>query len=304
MKGEIIKIKRDFKRNKILYLMFLPILAYYVIFHYGPMYGVQIAFKDFSPGLGILRSPWVGLKHFKEFFSSSHFGRVIRNTLLLNFYDLLFGFPAPILLALLLNEVKNKLFKKTVQTISYLPHFISMIVICGIIIDFVSYKGLINDIVAFFGGERTPLLSKPQYFRTIFVASGLWQGVGWGSIIYFAAISSIDPELYQAAVIDGAGRLKQALHITIPGIMPTIIILFILNMGRMMSVNYEKIILLYNPAIYETSDVISSYVYRKGIVEMKLSFSSAIGLFNSFINFCLLVASNYLIRTYSETSLW
>lgn len=304
MSKDIKLIKKDFKRNNILYLMFLPVLAYYVIFHYGPMYGLQIAFKDFRPGLGILGSPWIGLDNFIEFFNAHRFDRLIRNTVQLNLYELIFGFPAPIILALLLNEVKNKYFKRTVQTVSYLPHFISTIVMCGMVLDFVSYEGIITDIVTFFGGERVSLLSKSDNFRSIFVASSIWQGAGWGSIVYFAAISSIDPELYQAAIVDGANRFRQAIHITIPGIMPTIIILFILNMGRLMNVNFEKVILLYSPAIYETADVISSYIYRKGLVEMKLSFSAAVGLFNSLINFIFLLTANYIIRRFSETSLW
>lgn len=304
MGGVLEKFKKDFKKNNMLYLMFLPVFAYYVIFHYWPMYGVQIAFRDYTPGLGILGSPWVGFDHFITFFKSHQFVRLIKNTFILNVYGLLFSFPAPILLALLLNEIRNKYYKKIVQTVSYLPHFISMVVICGIIVDFVRHSGFITDIVVFLGGERVALLTRKENFRIIYIASGIWQEAGWGSIVYFAAISSIDPELYQAALIDGAGRFKQAVHVTLPGIASTIIILFILRIGRMMSVGFEKVILLYNPAIYETADVISTYVYRKGLVEMKYSFSSAVGLFNSVINFSLLVTANYVVRRYSETSLW
>jgi putative aldouronate transport system permease protein len=302
--GRAAIIKKDFIKNRTLYLLVLPVLAYFIIFHYIPMFGVHIAFKEYRPGLGFLRSQWVGLKHFRAFFESPNFLRLTRNTILLNVYSLVFGFPAPVLLALLLNEVRNAYFKKIVQTVSYLPHFISLVVICGMIRDFVGYEGFITNIFVALGGERVNLLQKSDYFRTIFVASGMWQNVGWGSIIYFAALSSIDPELYQAAIVDGAGRLKQAIHITIPGILPTVIILLILNLGRMMNVSYEKVILLYNPSTYETADVISSYVYRKGLEEMKFSFSSAVGLFNSVINLVFLVSANYLSRRFTDSSLW
>jgi putative aldouronate transport system permease protein len=297
-------IKKDFKANKYLILLALPVVAWYIIFHYIPMYGVIIAFKDFNPMKGITGSQWVGLKHYKEFFGSYYAWRVIRNTLLINFYNLLFGFPAPIILALLLNEVKNQMFKKTVQTVTYLPHFISMVVICGIIMDFTSLDGLLNDIIVALGGERTPFMLKPEYFRSIYVGTGIWQGVGWGSIIYLAALSGIDTEQYEAATIDGANRWKQFVHITLPGIAPTIVILLIMNIGKMMSEGYEKVILLYNPNTYETADLISSFVYRKGLVDSNYSFSSAVGLFNSVVNMTLLVLANWISRKVNETSLW
>jgi len=297
-------IRRDFKKNKYVYLMILPVIAFFIIFSYWPMYGVIIAFKDYSPGKGIWGSNWVGLKNFKDFFSSYYVGRLIRNTILINIYDLIWGFPAPIILALLINEVNNKLFKRTIQTISYLPHFISLVVVCGIIIDFTASDGLITTILSYFGIKPTNLLMRPELFRTIYISSGIWQGVGWGSIIYLAALSGIDPNLYEAATIDGAGRWKQALHITLPGIAPTIIILFILRLGSMMSVGYEKIILLYNSTTYETADVISSFVYRKGLQESNYSYSTAVGLFNSIINFMLIIIANTISRKVSETSLW
>ncbi|RTE10898.1 ABC transporter permease [Paenibacillus whitsoniae] len=297
-------IKKDYRKNKWLILMALPVVAWYILFHYVPMYGVIIAFKQFSPVKGIWASNWVGLKHFYDFFNSISAWRVIRNTLLINIYQLIFAFPAPIILALLLNEIKSKYFKKTIQTVTYLPHFVSMVVICGMIIDFFAKSGLINDIIAYFGGSRTIFLVEAGWFRTIYVGTGIWQGIGWGSIIYLAALTAIDTELYEAATIDGAGRWRQFSHITLPGIAPTIVILLIMNIGHMMSEGYEKVILLYNPSTYETADIISSYVYRRGLVEANYSFSAAVGLFNSIVNLILIVAANYTSRKVNETSLW
>lgn len=298
------KLARDFNKNKFIYLMALPVLVYYIIFHYGPMYGLIIVFKNFSPGRGILGSQWVGLQWFQDFFNSYYFVRLLRNTLLINLLNLIFAFPAPIILALLLNELRNEKFKKTIQTVTYLPHFISLVVICGMIHDFTARDGVINSIIAFFGGEQSTMLLRPELFRSIYIISGIWQGVGWGSIIYLAALAGIDPELYQASVIDGANRWKQAWHITLPGIFPTIIILLIMRIGSMMSLGHEKIILLYNSSIYETADVISSFVYRKGLLEANYSYSAAIGLFNSVINFILVITANWISRKATETSLW
>lgn len=297
-------LARDFEKNKIIYLMALPVLVYYIIFHYGPMYGVIIAFKNFSPGKGILASPWVGIKWFQDFFSSYYFGRLLRNTFFINILGLMFSFPSPIILALLLNELRNEKFKRLVQTISYLPHFISLVVICGMIVNFTSRNGIINDIIKFFGGERATMLLKPELFRPIYIISDIWQTIGWNSIIYLAALTSIDPELYQASVIDGANRWNQVWHITLPGILPTIIILLIMRIGAMMNVGYEKIILLYNSSIYETADVISSFVYRKGLLEANYSYSAAVGLFNSIINFLLIITANWISRKLNDTSLW
>lgn len=294
----------DIKRNKYIYIMLLVVVAWYVIFCYVPMYGAIIAFKDYSIGKGIFNSPWVGFKHFVSFFSDINFMRVVRNTFLINIYDILWGFPAPIIMALLLNEVRNQYFKKTIQTLSYLPYFISMVVVCGIIVDFTSTNGIINQLLSNFGFEKVNLLSKSEFFRTVYISSGIWQNVGWGSIIYLAALTNISPELYESAVIDGAGRWKQLIHITLPGIASTIIVLLILRMGSIMSVGFEKIILLYNPLTYETADVIASYVYRKGLLNADYSYSTAIGLMNSVINFLFLVVSNWLSRRYTESSLW
>lgn len=297
-------IRRDFSKHRYVYLLFLPVLAYFIIFNYIPMYGVSIAFKQFSPRRGIIGSPWIGFDHFRAFFSSYYFGRLIRNTLVISLLDIFWGFPAPIILALLINELKNKGFKRSVQTLTYLPHFISLVVVCGMIIDFTSAQGVINDIGALFGQERTTLLSRPEMFRTVYISTNIWQQIGWGSIIYLAALSSINPSLYEAAVIDGANRWRQTLHITIPSIMPTVIILLILRLGRMMNVGFEKIILLYNPVTYETADVISTFVYRKGLLEFDYSYAAAVGLFNAGINFILLIITNQLSRRLSETSLW
>nr|WP_246427936.1 ABC transporter permease subunit [Paenibacillus phyllosphaerae] len=297
-------LRKDFRKNKYLYFIGLFGVAYYFIFSYIPMYGIIIAFKDYSPVKGIMGSPWVGFQHFTEFFQSFYFWRLLRNTLLINLYELLFAFPAPIILALLLNEVKHAFFKRSVQTVTYLPHFVSIVVICGMIVDFSRKGGLFNLILGWFGLEAQNLLLDPSLFRTIFIGSGIWQGIGWGSIIYLAALTSIDSQLYDAAKIDGANRWKQMLHVTLPGIMPTIIILLILRIGGMMDVGFEKIILLYNSQTYETADVISSFVYRRGLLEADYSYSTAVSLFNSVVNFMLLILANRISRKVNETSLW
>lgn len=298
------KAARDFRKNSMIYLMLLPVVAFYAVFHYGPLYGIQIAFKNFSPGLGIWNSPWIGFDHFADFFNGFFFGRVVSNTIILGLYDLIFVFPASIILALLLNEVRNRIFKRTVQSITYIPHFISVVVVVGMMVDFLSVDGLINQLIEYFGGTPISFMRLPEWFRTIYTSSAIWQGIGWGSIIYLAAISNIDPSLYEAAKVDGAGRWKQALLITLPGIMPTIIILFILRIGSFMALQDEKILIMYNPVTYETADVIGTYVYRKGILEASYSFSTAVGVFNSIINFGLLIGANYLSKRYTDTKLW
>ncbi|MDR2542417.1 MAG: ABC transporter permease subunit [Treponema sp.] len=297
-------LRKDMQRNWSLYLLVTPVILFYLLFAYKPMYGALIAFKDFTPGRGFADSPWVGFEHFIRFFSSPFFYRVLRNTFLISFYGLIFVFPAPIILALLLNEVRHSPFKRTVQTITYLPHFISIIVIAGMITDFSMSTGLFNDIIAFFGGTRAPLLQQANLYRTIYITSDIWQTVGWGTIIYLSALSAVDPQLYEAAAIDGAGRFKQLIHITLPSIAPTIAILLILRIGQLLGVGYEKTLLLYNPATYETADIISTYTYRVGLVEQNWSYSTAIGLFNSFINFSMLIIANKISRKVSETSLW
>jgi putative aldouronate transport system permease protein len=298
------RIIKDFRRNKLLYLMTIPMVVYLLVFCYYPMYGAVIAFKTFVPARGILGSPWAGLKHFKDFFGSFYFSRLLGNTFLISFWSLVFGFPAPILLALMLNEVRAKAFKRVCQTISYLPYFISLVVICGLIRDFCSEDGVIGQLVVMFGGQPGNLLARAENFRTIYIGSGIWQGIGWGSIIYLAAIAGIDLELYDAATIDGAGRFRQIIHITIPCILPTVIILFLLNIGGILNVGFEKIILLYNSGIYTTADVISTFTYRRGLLENNFSYSTAVGLFNSVVNFIFMASANAVSRKLSETSLW
>jgi putative aldouronate transport system permease protein len=297
-------ITKDFRRNKAIYLMALPVLAYYLIFHYGPMYGALIAFKDFIPSRGIWGSPWVGFDNFSDFFNGLFFWRLIRNTLAINVLDVVLGFPAPIILALLLNEVTSDAFKRTVQTITYMPHFISIVVVVGLVIDFLARDGLINQVLATFGVQPTAFLQEPRWYWFIYVASGIWQSIGWGSIIYLAAIAGINPSLYEAAKVDGAGRFRQIWNITIPGILPTIMLLLILRIGAMMNLGYEKTILLYNPLVLETADVISTFVFRKGILETDYGFSAAVGLFNSVINFALLIIANRLSRRFTQSGLW
>ncbi len=298
------RVVKDFARNKYIYLMLVPVVGYYLVFYYGPMYGAQIAFRDFEPVRGITGSAWVGLQNFKDFFTGPYFRRLVGNTVSINVLDLVLGFPAPILLALAINEIRATYFKRVVQTISYLPHFISLVVVVGMLIDFLSTDGVINTVLAQFGVAPVAWLRKPQYFQMTYVLSGIWQSIGWGSIIYLAAVTNIDPTLYEAAQVDGAGRFRQIWNITLPGIMPTIIILLILRLGAMMTVGYEKIILMYNPLTYSSADVISTYVYRVGILQANYSFSAAAGLFNSVINFTLLVLANQISRRFSETSLW
>jgi putative aldouronate transport system permease protein len=295
---------RDLTRNKGAYLLLVPVLLYYIIFHYIPMYGAVIAFQDFNVVKGIFESKWIGFENFLDFFNGAFFSRLVINTLAINVLDLIFGFPAPILLALLLNEVRWSPFKRLVQTISYMPHFISVVVVVGMMVDFFARDGLINNLFRGLLANPTAYMSDPNWFRPLFVGSGIWQGVGWGSIIYMAALSNIDPSLYEAAMVDGAGRFRQLLHITLPGLLPTITILLILRLGSMMSVGYEKVLLMYNPLTYETCDVISTYVYRRGVLATDYSYSAAVGLFNSAINFALVVGANWLSRKVNDTSLW
>lgn len=290
--------------HKHIYILLLPTLIYYLVFKYAPMFGNIIAFQDFKISRGIFGSEFVGFKNFIDFFSNYKFGQLLGNTLSINLWNLLIGFPAPIIFALLLNEVRCLRYKKLVQTVTYMPHFISTVIICSLILTFLSSDGLINGVLAMFGVEPISFMTEPKYFHGIYVASGVWQGMGWSSIIYISAIASVDAELYEAATIDGAGRFKQAIHITLPGISQTIIILLIMQIGTMLSLGYEKIILLYNPSIYETADVISSYVYRRGLLEGDYAFSAAVGMFNSVINFTLLMVSNAISKKVSGSGLW
>lgn len=298
-------IKSDFIRNRSVYLLAIPIVVYFIIFNYIPMAGIVLGFEKFTPKAGVFLSEWIGLKNFTNFFQSYYFIRLLKNTFLLSFFDLLWGFPAPILLALLLNEIGNKYFKKVVQTISYMPHFISTVVLCGIIIDFVATDGVITNALNKLGiVDKVNLLSVSGYFRTIYIASGMWQMLGYGSILFLAALSGVDQELYEAAKIDGAGRWKQTIHVTIPGIAPTIIIMLIMRIGSLLGVGMDKVLLLYNPLIYETADVIATFTYRKGLIDNDYGYSTAVGLFNSVINFVLLFIANTISAKVSETSLF
>lgn len=299
------RIARRFWRDRYLYLLISPVIVYYLIFHYAPMVGTVLAFKDYSPGKGVFGSPWVGFENFYTFFQSFYFGRLLRNTVLLSLYSLLWGFPVPIAFALLLNELRTVLFKRAVQTVSYLPHFISVVVIAGMIVTFLSpADGIVNNLLQAVGFEPINFMSNPDYFRTLYVASGIWQDFGWGAIIYLAALAGIDPALYDAADVDGAKRWQKVVHITLPSLVPIMVILLILNTGNLMAVGFEKVLLLYNPATYETADVIQTYVYRRGIISADYSFAAAIGFFNSVINLALLLIVNRIARRLSETSLW
>lgn len=304
-RGFATAVKRELITNRYLYLIAVPVLAFYIIFHYMPMYGVLIAFKQFDIAKGITQSPWIGFKYFTDFFGSMYFDRVMRNTLIISFYKLVVGFPAPIIFALLLNEIKNTRFKKFVQTTTYLPHFISTVVICGMIVDFFGINGIVTKALMMFGGENMNYVGSNQTFRHVLVWTDAWQAVGWGSIVYLAALTSVDQQLYEAATIDGAGRWKQTWHITIPGIASTIIVMLIMQIGSLLSVGHEKIILLYGPTTKETAEVISSYVYQRGVGEsMQYGYSTAVGLLQSVINLILLTVSNTLSKKFTDSGLF
>ena len=295
----------DIKRNKVVYILLAVILAYFAIFNYAPMVGLLMAFEKFSPVKGIFGSKWVGLKNFKDFFEGPYVGRLIRNTIAIGVLDLVINFPAPIIFALILNEIHQKAFKKTIQTVSYMPYFISAVVACGLVVKFVEAGGPISVMVAkLTGTESANLLNQKGNFWLIYVLQNMWQGLGYGSIIYLSALSSVDQELYEAAYVDGAGKWKQAIHVTIPSIMPMIIMMLILRMGAIFSVGADKIILLYGPANYAFSDVINSYVYRMGMQENNYSLASAVGLFNSIIGTIMLLTTNAISKRVSGTSMF
>ena len=297
-------IKRNTARNWPLLIMVLPALAFYILFHYVPMGGLLMAFEDFKPKLGLFGSPFVGLENFTDFFSSVFAWRTIRNTLILSLLQIGIEFPITIIFALLLNELRSKRYKRLVQTVSYMPYFVSMVVMAGIIVDFCSTTGPLTQLVSLFTGSSENLLSNMNNWRPIYVLSDLWKDLGFNAIIYVAALSGIDQTLYEAAEIDGANRFQRILRVTIPGIIDTIMIMLILRIGQMLSVGYEKTILLYNPQGYETADILSSFIYRKGIQEMNYGYSTAVSLFNSVINFTLLIVANAFSRKYTETGLF
>ena len=296
---------KDLKRGIPLYIMILLPVLWYLVFFYKPIGALQIAFRDYNPIQGISQSPWVGMKHFKNFFTGPYAWRTIKNTFMINLISLFTIFPLTIFFALMINEIPSKRIRSAVQTASYMPHFISSVIVAGLVVSFLSPSaGIINIILEKLGFERQYFLIKPEYFRTIYVTMGGWQGIGFSTIIYTSAISSIDPTLYEAASIDGAGRFKRMWHITLAGIAPTIILMFIMRMGSMLSVGYETIILLYQPSTYETADVINTFVYRRGMVESDYSFSTAVSVFNGVVAFILVFVSNTISRKLSGTALW
>ena len=297
-------VKDDFKKHWPLYLMLLPVILFYIVWMYLPMYGIQVAFRDFRPRLGISGSPWVGLDNFNTFFSSVFAWRVIRNTFLLSFYNMFWGFPIPIIFALLLNEVRNMAFKRSVQTITYMPFFISLVVACGIFLDFSTTNGVFAEIQRMMGRDPVNLFTVPSLFRTMFNVTDIWQGFGFGSIIYLAALSAVNPELYEAARIDGANRLRQIWHVSLPGILPTITILLVLRIGGLMTVSFERVLLLQNGFTMEVSDVVQTFVVRRGLLDFNFGIAAAVGLFNSVINFGFLLSANRFANKVTGTGLW
>lgn len=292
-------------RDRQLYLLLIPFLLYYILFVFRPMGGMVIAFKDYGLYKGIAGSPWVGLKHFREFFQSEFFGRTLKNTLFISLYQLLFGFPLPIILALLLNEVSSKKYKSVVQTFSYIPYFVSTVVIAGMVTLFLSpSNGVVNIILSKLGFDKIYFLTKPEYFRSIYTITNIWVGLGYNSIVYISALSGVDQELYEACKIDGGGRWRQTLSVTLPGILPTIVTMFLIQIGNILNVGYELIILLYQPATYDTADTISTYIYRMGIEKANYSLSTAVGFFNSMVGFILVACANYISNKVNDVGLW
>lgn len=292
-------------RDRQLLLLLLPGLLFYIIFRYGPMYGLTIAFKDYNPFLGIADSPWVGLDNFKRFFATGDFFILFRNTLFLGVFNLLWSFPITIIFALLLNEVRHRPYKKVVQTVSYLPTFLSVVIICSITIDFLSPNGgLLNQILNLFGFDSVYFMTNPKAFRTIYIASGIWSSMGSGAIIYLAALAGVDPGLYEAAKIDGCSRFRMMRSITIPSIMPTIVTMFILNVSNIMKLGADKVLLLYNPMTYEVADIFSTYVYRLAFIQHDYGFASAVGIFESVVSCLLLLSSNWISKKATGEGLW
>ncbi|WP_307311849.1 ABC transporter permease [Neobacillus driksii] len=303
------KVKRGLKFKKIfsnyqLYLFLLPALIYFIVFHYLPMYGILIAFKDFVATKGIMGSPWVGFKHFERFFESFQFWTLIKNTLGLSVVQLIVGFPLPIFLALMLNQIRSEKYKRFVQTVVYAPHFISVVVLAGMIFVFFSNNGLINNIILLFGGDPISFMAKPEWFKPLYIASGVWQETGWAAIIYLAALAGVSPELHEAAVMDGANKWQRIFHVDIPAIMPTAVILLILSVGGIMNIGFEKAYLLQTPMNQPSAEIIPTYVYKMGLQQAQYSFAAAVGLFNAVINLILLIAVNKFAKKLSGTGLW
>lgn len=299
------RMRRMWRHNKYLWLLFLPCLIYYLVFRYAPMFGLVITFKDYNLFKGVWASEWVGFKYYRMFFENPDFLLLMKNTFLLGVYNLAFGFPAPIILALLLNEVRKAAFKRFVQTVSYLPHFISNVIVASMVIMFLSPTGgLINELIQAFGFEPINFMNEPGMFRWIYVISEIWQHIGWETIIYLAALTAVDPQLYEAASIDGASRMRKLWHVTLPGISFAIVITLILNIGSVLEIGFEKVFLMQNPAIYETADIISTYVYRVGMEQGNFSYGAAIDLFMGIISLIFIYTANFISRRVSETSLW
>lgn len=298
------KLTAEIWKHRHYYIMLLPAVIYVILFCYAPMYGLQIAFKNYKVSLGISKSPWIGFRNFTDFFQSYYFGTLLKNTLILSVYSLIVGFPIPIIVALTLNEMKGK-FKKFTQTVLYAPHFISLVVLVSILNSMLSpSQGVVNTILEMLGMERNYFMANPGYFRHLYVWSGVWQGMGWGAIVYLAALSGVDPSLHEAADIDGATRIQKILHINIPTILPTIVIMLILRMGQIISVGYEKVYLMQNSMNIETAEVISTYVYKRGILNSNYSFSAAVDLFNNVVNVTMVLLANWISKRVGDTSLF
>ena len=305
MQKKVIKLGKNIRKNIGLYIMLAIPLAWYIIFKYIPMYGLQIAFRRFNPTLGITKSPWVGITYFKQFFESYYFKDILWNTVSLSLFTMVIGFPMPIILALLINEIKNTKFKKAIQNITYMPNFLSIVVIVSMLTLFSNRDyGLFNKITGLFGAAPVDFMSKPNYFQPLYVFSNVWQYMGFNAIIYIAALSSVDQELYEAASIDGATRMQKIIHISIPCIMSTIIVLFIMRIGNLMSVGFEKVYLMQNSVTLSASEVISTFIYKNGIQKGQFSDSTAVGMFNSVINFILLISANFISKKSTKTGLW
>lgn len=299
------RLWENMKKNWILYAMILPVAIYYIIFAYAPMYGIQLAFKDYQVKEGIMGSPWVGLEHFIRFFKSYNFGQLLKNTIGISVYSLLVGFPIPIIFALMLNYLRNKFLKKTVQMVSYAPYFISTVVMCGMIAIFMNPDtGILNVIRNFFGMESMDFLAKPEWFKDIYVWTGVWQGMGWSSIIYISALSGVDYQLHEAAIMDGATKIQRMIHVDLPSIKPTIIMLLILQIGSLMNVGFEKVFLLQNTLNKSAASVISTYTYEVGLINSDYGYSTAVGLFNSLINVILIVGANQICKKLADESLF
>lgn len=300
-----VRLGDHFKREWQIYVLLLPTIIWFGLFLYKPMYGLQIAFKDYSIFRGIDGSPWIGFEHFQTLFGNDQFLRAIKNTVIISFFTLLFGFPAPIILALMFNEILNQTYKRTAQTIVYLPHFISTVIIAGIVMTaFSPSAGIVNTVLEWFGMDPVYFLTKPEWFRPIFVGSGIWQEAGFQSIVYLAAIAGVNPSLYESAVVDGASRWQMMWKVTLPSILPTIIIMLIIRIGNLLEVGFELIILLYQPATYETADVINTFIYRQGLQQGQYDLAAAAGLFNAVVAFVLVMTANTISKRVSRTSLW